>query len=374
MTLQEIVLALMVVLQPPGRSIYSLTEVPEGSPPACNDATKLLCAKPIFDPARNAWIRPETYDEALARYWTIAQAIAIVAENTTWKATAECTRPPNVRVISRYGLKGTACERAAHDRPWSGATEELARYLVTVSYHESGFRRDVHSGIGKFSKGDEGRSWCLGQIMLGASGQGKTARGYVATAIVGVDTESTHRCLQTMADQLARARAYCTSSYGPGDAGPSCVTAVYGGSALLATTPVIRTRVITYRKIYEIWKKAALSPEIRKTLGIQSSQSSIASQDAAVLRQSRSHSTISDAWTFAQTNSHVSPFGVGSAAGQSSSFSRKHAVSQVALVPGGATGLGLQQLVSTSAHTKTTRITLTANRPQVGPLVNRARE
>jgi hypothetical protein len=48
------------------------------------------------------------------------------------------------------------------------ATLELA-----VAYFESGFRRDVHLGQGKWSRGDGGRSWCLQQINIGA---GKCAR------------------------------------------------------------------------------------------------------------------------------------------------------------------------------------------------------
>lgn len=319
MTLAEIVLALMLVLQPPGRSIYSLVEVPEGSPPACNDTTALLCAAPVFDATRSAWVRPETRNEALARYWTIAQGIAAVAEATTWEPTPECPRRPSVRVVGGFGDPKNTCERAALERPWTGKTEELARYLVTVSFHESGFRRDVHSGIGKFSKGDNGKSWCLGQIMLGTSGRGKTTRGFLATTIVGVDAEPTRRCLQTAADKLALSRAFCASPYGPGDVGPPCVTAVYGGSALLASTSIIRKRAITYRRLVDGWKTAALPVEVRDALGLQPSQSSAASQDGAAVLQSRFHFTIPDACTFSQTSSHDSPFGVGCAAGHSSS-------------------------------------------------------
>lgn len=319
MTLAEIVLALMVVLQPPGRSIYSLVEVAEGSPSACSDATSLLCAAPILDVERGAWVRPETRDEGIARYWTIAQEIAAVADRTTWKATAECPKRPSVRVVGGFGDPKNACERAAVERPWTGSAEELARYLVTVSFHESGFRRDVHSGIGKFARGDNGKSWCLGQIMLGTSGRGKTTRGFAASSIVGVEAEPTRRCLQTAADKLALSRAFCVSPYGPGDVGPPCVTAVYGGSALLATTPIIRKRAVTYRRLVDGWSTAELSAEIRDALGLQPSHSSAAPQDGAAVLQSRFHFTIPDACTFSQTSAHDSPFGVGFAAGQSSS-------------------------------------------------------
>jgi hypothetical protein len=47
-----------------------------------------------------------------------------------------------------------------------------AMFLLVKMYAESGFRRDVHLGLGreKYAKtglNDSGRSWCLGQIMLG---------------------------------------------------------------------------------------------------------------------------------------------------------------------------------------------------------------
>jgi hypothetical protein len=319
MTLPEIVLALMLILQPPGRSIYSLVEVPEGSPPACDDATNLLCSAPVFDASRGAWVRPEARDEGIVRYWTIAQEIATVAEATTWQPTAECPKRPSVRVVGGFGDPKNACERAALERPWSGKPEELARYLVVVSFHESGWRRDVHSGIGKFSKGDHGKSWCLGQIMLGESGRAKTTRGFQARSIVGVEPEPTRRCLQTAADKLALSRAFCASPYGPGDVGPSCVTAVYGGSALLATSPIIRKRAITYRRLIDSWKTAQIPVEVRDALGLQPSQSSTAPQDGATLLQSRFHLTIPDACTFSQTSSQDSPFGVGCAAGHPSS-------------------------------------------------------
>jgi hypothetical protein len=295
MTLAEIVLALMLVLQPPGRSVYSLVEVPEGSPPACDDATNLLCAAPKLDPSRGVWVRPETRAEGAARYWTIAQEIAAVAEATTWQPTAECPKRPTVRVVGGFGDPRNACERAALERPWTGKAEELARYLVTVSFHESGFRRDVHSGIGNYARGDNGKSWCLGQIMLGTSGRGKTSRGFVASSIVGIDPEPTRRCLQTAADKLALSRAFCASPYGPGDVGPPCVTAVYGGSALLATTSIIRKRAITYRRLVDSWKSAEIPVEVRGLLGLQPSQSSAASQVDASVLQPRSHFTIPEA-------------------------------------------------------------------------------
>ena len=47
-----------------------------------------------------------------------------------------------------------------------GRAKTLALILATAS-SESAFRRDVDFGLGKYSKGDNGRSWCLSQINLG---------------------------------------------------------------------------------------------------------------------------------------------------------------------------------------------------------------
>jgi hypothetical protein len=41
--------------------------------------------------------------------------------------------------------------------------------LLAASTYESSFRKDVDLGIGKLSKGDGGKSWCLNQINLGKS-------------------------------------------------------------------------------------------------------------------------------------------------------------------------------------------------------------
>jgi hypothetical protein len=44
---------------------------------------------------------------------------------------------------------------------------KTAAALLAIARVESGFRRDVDLGVGPKSRGDSGRSWCLGQINLG---------------------------------------------------------------------------------------------------------------------------------------------------------------------------------------------------------------
>lgn len=45
--------------------------------------------------------------------------------------------------------------------------QKTAALMLSIQFFESGFRRDVDLGIGKFGRGDFGRSWCLNQIQTG---------------------------------------------------------------------------------------------------------------------------------------------------------------------------------------------------------------
>lgn len=147
----EAVLAWMLSLQPPGASIYSQVVVEADAAPACADASSLLCQPPRWSEAHNAHTRAETYDEGLQRYWTIAQSVA--------------------------------------------STGDAAPAVLTVVFHESGFRRDVHSGVGKWARGDQGRSWCLGQLLVGRS----SAAG---PRLVGVGRAATDRCVAAVVRHL----------------------------------------------------------------------------------------------------------------------------------------------------------------------------
>jgi hypothetical protein len=63
----------------------------------------------------------------------------------------------------------------SEDRPLFGGEygrSRTALFVVTKMYYESGFRRDVQYGLARDHDirsgfNDHGRSWCLGQIMLG---------------------------------------------------------------------------------------------------------------------------------------------------------------------------------------------------------------
>lgn len=44
---------------------------------------------------------------------------------------------------------------------------KTAQVMLAISTYESSFRKDVDFGLGKFGRGDGGRSWCMMQVMLG---------------------------------------------------------------------------------------------------------------------------------------------------------------------------------------------------------------
>lgn len=104
--------AFMITLAPPGRKHY----IPEAK---------------------------ETETEALERYGDIARDLA------------EVLTDEKENVITRG----------------SQAKIRMAAIIVSVMLHESGFRRDVDFGKGKYARGDNGNSWCLMQLNVG---KGKT--------------------------------------------------------------------------------------------------------------------------------------------------------------------------------------------------------
>jgi hypothetical protein len=71
------------------------------------------------------------------------------------------------------------------EKPLFSGSHGRARTVMVIlaaSTYESGFRKDVDLGIGKMSKGDGGRSWCLNQIQLGkADADGNTPNRIVVT-------------------------------------------------------------------------------------------------------------------------------------------------------------------------------------------------
>lgn len=257
------ILAIMIALQAPGRSIYSQIVVAEGSGPTCDDKTSLLCAAPRQNPAWDAPTRPETRDEGLHRYWTIAKGIEAVARRSTWQKGSGCQRSRVMRWTKR-AKPDDKCDKLHVERPWNGTEEQLQRYLITVAYHESGFRRDIHAAKGLRSMGDAGRSICLGQIMK-TRRSWKSTRGYSHRSLAGVDAGATARCLETASDYLGHARDYCASPYGPEATGITCILGTYGGVKSPLLDKRIHSRVRTYMRTATA---AKLSDEDRRAVGL----------------------------------------------------------------------------------------------------------
>jgi hypothetical protein len=94
--------------------------------------------------------------------------------------------------------------------------------VVDDVHNESGFRRDVHSGVGPNARGDNGRSWCLGQLLLGNTR--RSPNGYTGKELVGISPERTQRCIDAVIEHLVKAKARCGSG-----TTPACVFSSYGG-------------------------------------------------------------------------------------------------------------------------------------------------
>jgi hypothetical protein len=108
------IFSFMVSAAPPGRKVY----YPEGQ---------------------------ETKEDALVRYDAVARDIVDVVYS------------PNVKPLFT-GPNGRA---------------QTVSVILSVMSHESAFMRHVDLGLGKYARGDQGRSWCSMQINIGA---GKTMK------------------------------------------------------------------------------------------------------------------------------------------------------------------------------------------------------
>lgn len=206
----ELILSLMLLIGPaPGVSPYSVVASAPDAPRACAEQ-KPICRKPWYSAYHKGYVRQENETEGLRRYWVIAQAISKAAKSN------------------------------AH----------LARLLLTVTLHESGWRRDIHSGKGKFALGDGGRSWSLVQARLG-----RHARA--GFRLVGTGPKATQRAINWGATHLRRC-----SKRGNATSALSC----YGGVSNGAKHPGIQARAKSFRRFSQ--KPPPLSAEIKALLGL----------------------------------------------------------------------------------------------------------
>jgi len=131
----------------------------------------------ILPPAKAAAVptRPEgreTAKERTERYREIAHDIATVVLD----------EPPLYR--SKHGRARTAA------------------LIVAVAYFESAFAKHVDKGIGPYSRGDYGRSWCMLQLNVG---RGKTAEGWTGKDLVN----DRRKCIRAGLHAMARSFGTC---------------------------------------------------------------------------------------------------------------------------------------------------------------------
>lgn len=251
----KLILATMLFLQAPGKSTYSKVWAEEGSAPSflsninsntaytleapgverplqCSQSGNVACSFPeLAEVVFNGfvidmqWQRVETYDEGVHRYALIARSM----------------------------------EEVLREGEWTFPVGQSWRYLLVIALHESGFRRDVHSGLGskalgdckyrKIAKGKEVlipgscRSYGLFQALFSDPASTKLF-GYRPKELVGVSEEATKRSVEVALKHLERAYARCArGGHRPFEA---CIFATYGGVAL--SYPGITTRVKTYNR------------------------------------------------------------------------------------------------------------------------------
>lgn len=220
------ILAAMLSLVPPGQSAYSVVPLPECGGPVLRLAdlgttpTPAACSAPgvAWSPHHSALVRLETEAEGRARYETIARALDAVS--------LEATSAPE------------------GERPlWPWPRRELVAGLLTIARHESGFRRDVHEGVGPAAVGS-GKDVCLVQIRTG--GLDGRRGGWLGRDLVGLDAGSTARCLRAGAELLARSRWSCAR----GGAWFAPAVALYGSGVSCGTRRSwVQVRAATYRRV-----------------------------------------------------------------------------------------------------------------------------
>ena len=168
--------------------------------PVCDEPV-MACRKPKYSRARKAWVRIESRERGVQRYWAIAQSIARTARRLE-------------------ACKADECEPIQ----WKGSTRQLALSTLTVALHESGLREDVQFGRPPFGRGPA-REACLVQVAtdqapLYASwvpaderqriAQSRNEREKFARTLLGDDPAALDRCFEVGMRMLARARNACS--------------------------------------------------------------------------------------------------------------------------------------------------------------------
>lgn len=329
------IMATMISIVPPGYSVYSRVPIP-----VCDETcqTTRLCEEPIwrceppkFQPdvfylklaefkaqgmteeeasekARPiSFSRPETKAEALVRYAIIAEAIANVTRRLTYHM-CKSTCVENLQCVDKKECKDEVAEchnSCSKTALWRWRRKELIHSILIVTGQESGFRGDVHGGVGTEGRGDcdwkypddrkakpfaKGaspipgtcRSVCLGQINLGNGGLGTAGpEKWTADDLVGVDLASTERCITQTARTLAMARLGCVYQFKEMKDWAGAMFSAYG-TGWSCTNKKLMTRSNNFWNYYNHpkvlegrWITILTTPEVNDTRQILQTQSPI---------------------------------------------------------------------------------------------------
>lgn len=257
--LVEYILAAMIATIPPGQSSFSQVpiEVCDGTcqiTPRCENEHDFRCKPPslnmslylqkqdelvssgmspedaIIAAYDHSFTRPETYEEGLARYYVISEALVASSRKNSYSACVadnECLKIPEEDGLKKCHLQ---CSSKAK---WQGKPEHLAWAMFTVSGFESGWRSDVQAGVGWAGRGDcdwekngvKVKSWTRGgrpvpgtcrSYGLNQAWFGSPARelsSYYETLkyddVLGLDYNSASKSFDLAATQLFRAYHAC---------------------------------------------------------------------------------------------------------------------------------------------------------------------
>lgn len=255
MSLEEVIVSAMLMLQPPGVSLYSTVAVDPESPPAVRDSQK--SAYRLLEPGE-----PEP---------------PFCATNEP----AGCSKPKLTELVSNLRVVGKEYRRAETKeegleryrglaRAWASAdyskhpVPHAWMYLVTIGYHESGFRRDVQEGIGPEAIGDC-KSQVVSGVMIRIPGSCRSHGpfqtlfsdpettdhfGIKATELVGLDEEAAKKSAKVALRHLARVGVMCRRD--DPERYQHCVLARYGSGLIKLDDPRIVSRVKTLRRVEDL--------------------------------------------------------------------------------------------------------------------------
>ncbi len=324
--LVESLVAAAIQFAPPGYSHYSqvpITYCDEvcQQTPVCDDPSKWNCKPPTMDSGIYqeklqelldeghsfemasfyakplSYTRPETYEEGLVRYQVIGEAVVKAALQSSQRVCKQqCKQLTDEKEV-------VTCHHSCNAyAPWKWSYKELAYLTLTVWGNESGFRGDVHGGVGPDGRGDCGylkagkqvaantpgatrfcKSVCLGQANVGMGYVVVAGQRWYAKDLVGIDLASTYRCAMATMSTLARARGFCTgpmapattdwagatlSMYGTGNKcdAPNLMARSKGFHGMMLHTPALPQRALDLLKIPEVTSTVSFYQNISPVL------------------------------------------------------------------------------------------------------------